>query len=140
MTQTNFLIGRGELLTQPIKAPKRSFDKAEVYTLEQAVRRLVPRFKHTAGVLETLPEKACPGELAVARMVMNRSYIARSYYPRALLQEVSLTALGSRATQTTPDKWKRKVPTSESSTAEFFVAGKRKALPSWRTWRRPCPP
>lgn len=128
MTQTNFLIGRGELLTQPIKAPPRNFDKAEVYTLGEAVERLVPKFRRTADVLDNLPDTACPGDLAVARMVMNPSYIARSYYPRALLQEVGLTTLGSRSTEITPGKWKRKVPTTESSTTEFFVAGKRKTF------------
>ena len=40
MSQTNFLIGRGELLTHEIKGPKRGMDKAEVYTLQQAQRRL----------------------------------------------------------------------------------------------------
>lgn len=128
MTQTNFLIGRGELLTQPIKAPPRNIDKAEVYTLQQAVERLVPQFRHTADALQSLPDGACPGGLAVARMVMNPSYIARSYYPRALLQEAGLTTLGSRSTRVTPEQWKRKKVPEEASTTEFFVAGKRKTF------------
>ena len=32
MSQTNFLIGRGELLTNEIKGPKRMPGKAEVYS------------------------------------------------------------------------------------------------------------
>ena len=32
MSQTNFLIGRGELLTHDIVGPKRMPGKAEVYT------------------------------------------------------------------------------------------------------------
>ena len=36
MSQTNFLIGRGELLTHDIVGPKRMPGKAEVYTFAQA--------------------------------------------------------------------------------------------------------
>ena len=32
MNQTNFLIGRGELLTFDIKAPKRGGGKVEIYS------------------------------------------------------------------------------------------------------------
>ena len=45
MSQTNFLIGRGELLTHDIKGPKRMPGKAEVYTLQQARERLTPSFQ-----------------------------------------------------------------------------------------------
>jgi hypothetical protein len=34
MSQINFLIGRGELLTHEIQGPQRKPDKAEVYTLQ----------------------------------------------------------------------------------------------------------
>ena len=43
MSQTNFLIGRGELLTHDIKGPKRMPGKAVVYTLAQALQRLTDR-------------------------------------------------------------------------------------------------
>ena len=36
MNRTNFLIGRGELLTHDIVGPKRKPGKAEVYTFAQA--------------------------------------------------------------------------------------------------------
>ena len=45
MSQTNFLIGRGELLTHDIVGPKRMPGKAEVYTLAQARERMVPQFR-----------------------------------------------------------------------------------------------
>lgn len=37
MSQTNFLIGRGELLTHDIVGPKRMPGKAEVYTSLRSV-------------------------------------------------------------------------------------------------------
>lgn len=58
MSQTNFLIGRGELLTHEIKGPKRGMDKAEVYTLQQARSRLTPQFVEVAASLDNLPANA----------------------------------------------------------------------------------
>jgi len=44
MSRTNFLIGRGELLTHDIPGPRRMFGKAGVYTFVQARERLLPQF------------------------------------------------------------------------------------------------
>jgi hypothetical protein len=71
MSQTNFLIGRGELLTHEIKGPKRSLDKVEVYTLQQARKRLTPQFAEVSTNLDSLPVKACPGDWGVARLALN---------------------------------------------------------------------
>ena len=51
MSQTNFLIGRGELLTHDIVGPKRMPGKAEVYTFAQARANgsSVPQCKQGAG-------------------------------------------------------------------------------------------
>ena len=43
MAKTNFLIGRGELLTNDIPGPKRAPGKAEVYSLYESKRRLLPQ-------------------------------------------------------------------------------------------------
>jgi hypothetical protein len=52
MSQTNFLIGRGELLTHDIVGPKRMPGKAEVYTFAQARERMVPQFRSAAKALD----------------------------------------------------------------------------------------
>lgn len=80
MSQINFLIGRGELLTHEIQGPQRKPDKAEVYTLHQAAERLVPQFIGTAEALDSLVPDACPGDFGVARLTMNPSYIAKSFF------------------------------------------------------------
>jgi len=90
MNQTNFLIGRGELLTHDIQAPKRKPGKVEVYTLQQAAGRLVTQFTKTAAALDALPSVACPGDFGVARLTINPSYIARSFFPVAMLRTVGL--------------------------------------------------
>ncbi|MCR3832669.1 hypothetical protein K3Z97_15310, partial [Pseudomonas aeruginosa] len=69
MSQTNFLIGRGELLTHDIVGPKRMPGKAEVYTFAQARERMVPQFRSASKALDELSADACPGDFAVARLM-----------------------------------------------------------------------
>ncbi|MBW8079307.1 MAG: peptidase S8 and S53, subtilisin, kexin, sedolisin, partial [Gallionella sp.] len=134
MSQTNFLIGRGELLTHEIKGPKRGMDKAEVYTLQQARERLMPQFAKVATNLDALPAKACPGDWGVARLTLNPSYIARSFFPVAMLRSVGLESVGSRAVKLTPEAWSKKGPPRESTTTELFVAGMRQAFRQLKDW------
>lgn len=90
MNQTNFLIGRGELLTHEIRGPKRGMEKAEVYTLQQAKSRLIPQFIEVAANLDSVPDKACPRDLGVARLTLNPSYIARSFFSDGYAAECGL--------------------------------------------------
>ena len=79
MSQTNFLIGRGELLTHDIKGPKRMPGKAEVYSFAQAAQRLTPQFVATATSLDALPPHACPGDFGVAPRVRQQTAIFRGF-------------------------------------------------------------
>lgn len=128
MNQPNFLIGRGELLTRDIGAPKRGGSKAEAYSLAQARKRLAPQFAAAAQSLDALPAAACPGNFGVARLMLNPSFIARSYFPTRFLRTVGLESLGSRTVMVTPDAWTKKGEPRECSTTELFVAGNRRAF------------
>jgi hypothetical protein len=134
MSQTNFLIGRGELLTHDIKGPKRKPGKAEVYTLQQAMERLSQQFTQAARSIDALPPDACPGDFGIARLTMNPSYIARSFFPVAMLRAVGLESVGSRTVKLTPDGWTKKGEPTECTTTELFVAGKRHAFRNLEAW------
>ena len=134
MSQTNFLIGRGELLTHDIKGPKRMPGKAEVYSFAQATQRLTPQFSATATALDALPSQACPGDFGVARLTMNPSYIARSFFPVAMLRSVGLESVGSRTVKVTPDGWTKKGQPRECTTTELFIAGKRQSFRNLKSW------
>jgi hypothetical protein len=134
MSQTNFLIGRGELLTHDIKGPKRKPGKAEVYTLQQAIERLSPKFTQVANAIDALPSEACPGDFGIARLTMNPSYIARSFFPVAMLRTVGLESVGSRTVKLTPDGWTKKGVPTECTTTELFIAGKRRAFRNLEAW------
>lgn len=134
MNQTNFLIGRGELLTRDIKGPKRKLDKAHAYTLERARERLTGQAHNAYVALNLLPSVACPLDFGVARLILNPSYIARSFFPSDLLRATGLESIGSRRVRVTPESWTRKIEPHECSTTEIFVAGKRNAFRALSNW------
>ena len=140
MNQPNFLIGRGELLTHDIKGPRRMPGKAAVYTLSQARQRLAPQFSEAAAALDTLVADACPGDFGVARLMMNPSFIARSYFPTGLLRSVGLESVGSRTVRVKPDAWTKKGQPQDCTTTELFVAGKRTAFRHLAAWTQSVDP
>lgn len=128
MAQTNFLIGRGELLTSEISGPRRFNDKAPVYTFEEAKARLFPQLRSLVKTLDEIPKSACPKDYAVVCMALNPSYIAKSYYPGSILRAADLVSVGSRSVLIKPGKWSKKKPREICSTTEIFVAGTRDAF------------
>src|SRR5690606_41221864 len=78
----------------------------------------------------SLSTTACPDDFAVARLMMNPSFIARSYFPTRLLRAVGLESVGSRTVKVTPEAWTKKGPPEESATTEIFVDRKSTRLNS----------
>ena len=134
MSVTNFLIGRGELLTADLRGPKGFGGKAEVYTIEESRDRLHPQLVAAVRSIDSLPAEACPSDLTVVRMAMNPSYVAKSYYPEQLLRESRLESVGSRSVRLTPGKWSRSTAPSDTTTTELFVAGSRGAFRALEEW------
>nr|WP_314707251.1 S8 family peptidase [uncultured Comamonas sp.] len=128
MSQTNFLIGRGEKLAFSIKGPKKPMIEVPVYSFEYAKAKLVPQLDAAAQSINTLDASACPGDFAVAKLTLNPSYIARSYFPSKLLHAARLRSVGSRTVKITPEKWKRKGVPANTATTQIFVAGSRSAF------------
>ena len=128
MSETNFLIGRGELLTYDIKAPMTKPGKTEIYTLEQAKLALVPQAAATAAALVALPDAACPDGMVVVKVALHPTYIAKSFFPLALFRSVGITSVGSRAGNLplrSAGHSKRPRPTT---TTEIFAAGSKADL------------
>jgi hypothetical protein len=134
MAQTKFLIGRGELLTSEIPAPKSGAPKAEVYTLSEAQKELVPQIHSMNEQFATLPNDARPGSIVVARIAINPAFIAKSYFPRNLLRSAGLQTIGSRTIQLTPRKWSKKGAPSECYSNEIFAAGTTERFIEFERW------
>ncbi|MET0263565.1 MAG: S8 family peptidase, partial [Rariglobus sp.] len=96
------------------------------YTLLQALERLAPQIATASSELDKLPPDACPNDMAVALFTLNPSYIARSFFPNALLQAAGLASVGSRSVKNKPERWTRKTVPQECLTTQLFVAGKRR--------------
>ena len=131
-----FIIGKGELLTYDIPPPPMVSTKLHPYGLADAKAHLVPQIVAVALEMQALPQAACPSDIAVAKVDLHPAYIAKSFFPTALLRQAGLTPVGSRTVRVQPRKDLRKKAPSECETTQLFVAGPRDAfarLPSFAT-------
>lgn len=132
---TRYLIGSGELLTYPIAPPKKNpGEKAHPYTLADAKQALLPQIDAANEVFGQLPNSACPGDIAVALVTLHPAYIAKSYFPRQLLQAAGLESLGSRDQRVRPRRQTQIQAPPEADTTQIFVAGKRSALRAFHSF------
>ena len=135
MSQANYLIGRGELLVEPVTAPLRKPEKAHVYSVVEATRRLAPQARIIADSLSQAPRETAPDGVQVAKFTLHPSYIAKSYYPSALLAASGLEAVGSRPRKIQPEKHTRKRKDVDPfyGTSDLFVAGRLAAFENLAT-------
>lgn len=139
MTKRNFLLGKGERLTEKVRGVTGGAPKIPPYTFQEAVSRVHPMLNKVVDRLDALPATACPNDQAVIALTLNPEYIAKSYFPANLLQSVGLEAVGSRAKRVTPEKRSNGRAPEETITTELFLRGQRtsikewaEALPDWR--------
>lgn len=136
MAKRNFLLGKGERLTEQIRIPSGPVNKAAPYTFAEAKTRLQPMLNKVVEGITQLPADACPDDYAVATITLNPEYIAKTYYPSELLRTVGLDAVGSRSRKILPEKRSKSRQSEPSITTELFVLGKRSAF---RKWARELP-
>ena len=125
---TRYIIGQGESLTYPLDPPKIKPNKAHPYTLDEARSAVVPQIRATAKRLNQLPSDARPEGLAVAKLVLHPSYIAKSWFPTALLRDVGLISVGSKTVRIRPRTNMRAKSPETLDTTELFVAGSQSAF------------
>ena len=131
MTPRNFLIGKGERLVEDVVGVRGSGTKFHPYTFPEAKARLTPMLRRVVRGIDKLPDAACPDNRAVATVVLNPEYIAKSYFPNDLFETVGLEPIGSRPRRITPEKRSRDRKPEESITSELFVMGSRSAFRAW---------
>jgi hypothetical protein len=125
MASKNYLIGRGELLVEPIPAPPRNVDKIHPYSFSEARERLAPQLAMTIAAFATDATFA-PNDVHVARFSLHPAYLAKSYHPTAMLRTLGLEVVGSRVRPLYVDKHIEGKPTDvQYSSSELFVAGTR---------------
>jgi len=128
----NYLLGRGERLTAAIPPVVAGRPRPRPYTPAQAAARLAPQLRSAIAQFDALPLPAAPRGEAVALLTMHPQYVSKSEFPRALLADAGLRAVGSRHGRVTPEAWTRVGEPTEVSTVELFVAGLRESFGSWQ--------
>jgi|HubBroStandDraft_1064217.scaffolds.fasta_scaffold02359_11 hypothetical protein len=139
MTKRNFLLGRGERLVEEVAGVRGGGSKSHPYTFEEAKDRIAPMLTRMVRGIDQLPPGACPNDVAVAAIMLNPEYIAKSYFPEKLFESLGLDPVGSRPRRITPEKRSKGRDPEEAITTELFVMGTRSAFRAWRSalpqWR-----
>ncbi len=137
---TRYLIGKGELLTQPIGPPLRNQGtKLRPYSLREALAAVLPQIEQACETFDSLPELACPNDMVVARMALHPAFLAKSYFPKAMLDGAGLVSVGSRTVRLQPRKKVRSKDPVEMETTEFFIAGRRQAMRAFPAYANGLP-
>jgi hypothetical protein len=122
------LLGKGEDLTDWVDLPRGGDSGPDLYTMDDAKRALLPKFRDASDQLDDLPRAACPNDEAVGIFTLTPKYLSKSAYPGTLFEIMGLRPLGSRPVTVTP----RKAPEGEeprpAASAEIFVAGPRRVF------------
>jgi hypothetical protein len=133
MTKRNFLLGKGERLIQDVAGVRGGAPKQHPYTFIEARTRISPMLARVVRGIDQLPDAACPGDQAVATIMLNPEYIAKSYFPDGLLRSIGLHPVGSRPRRIKPEKRSRGRGPEETLTTELFVMGPREAFRVWHS-------
>jgi hypothetical protein len=127
----NYLIGKAEQLTYRVPPPKINPQSEPLYTWEEVLGRITPQLQVVARQQEALSESTAPASLAVTRLTVHPSYIAKSFYPSGFMRELGVVPVGSKPTRVTPDKWTRKSEPTDAPTTEIYVAGSKTSVGSF---------
>ena len=128
---TNFLLGKGENLIEDINVPGGGGPKSRPYTIGEAKNRVSRMLEQSCGDLRKLPDSAFPRDEAVVSLVLHPEYVAKSYFPSALLKQASLEYVGCVPNEIKPDKRSKDRTPTKSETTELFVKGEREDWYSW---------
>ena len=127
----NFLLGHGERLTEEIYIASGGGQKEPPYTFRESVNRLSTMLDFAVSEIDNLPSDACPRDEAIISLTLHPEYIAKSYFPKALMSNVGMTVVGSRPKKITPKKLSHEREPVEVVTTELLARGARSALRSW---------
>lgn len=131
MAKTNFLLGKGERLTTNIEGIQGGGPKHHPYSFDEAKERVSTMLSETTSQVDQLPEDACPDDQTVISITLNPEYIAKSYYPQQLLNDVGAQVVGSKPRKVLPLRKSKGREPEEEITTEFFVKTSRSALRNW---------
>ncbi|WP_080722478.1 S8 family peptidase [Aeromonas hydrophila] len=109
--------------------PKKPGDEPVPYPLAISSQRVAGRVKRTLEKVNQLPNSAMPDGEFVAAVTLHPSFLAKSYFPSALLNDYSLVSLGSKEVFIKPEVSVNKAQKDgKVSSSVYFVAGKKESF------------
>ena len=81
--------------------------------------------------IDELPADACPQDQAILSLTLHPEYVAKSYFPKTLLDEIGVTVSGSRPKKLIPEKLSSNHEPYEIVTTELFALASRSAIRNW---------
>lgn len=127
----NFLLGHGERLVESVTLPSGGGPTTLPYTEAETRTRLRPQVSDAVRRFAGLPPEACPDGQVVGVLTMHPQFVAKTYHPHQLLNELGLSYVGARNAMVRPAKWTRQAPPVAVETAELFISGRRAAFTLW---------
>lgn len=129
MATRNLLLGGGEKLASAAKIPRNGGPKKYPYSLDDVRTAIAAPLKDVALQLEAVDSKAKPRGEGVFELTLHPAFLARSYYPAALLLEAGLRDVGSRDKTIVPRATSEKrLQGKPHATASLFIAGQPDAV------------
>lgn len=122
-TPKQFMLGRGERLTETIPYIGGPSAPVYPYTPEEVGRRLSRNLREQIDLVRELNTRFCPNDQVVSEFTVHPSYISRSHFPESLLRRFGLRLLGSKPIQIQPDKGKGSDIAGGAISTSLFVAG-----------------
>jgi len=130
-SKKNYLLGKGELLTNSLTKKSSGGRKIPPYDSEYAIKRINERVVAALDSFDKLPTEACPNDKVVAALTMHPRYISKSDFPGELLANAGLRAIGGKATYIKPEKWGVKDHPDGAISDTWFVSTTRNNLKNW---------
>ncbi|QGZ56369.1 S8 family peptidase [Paraburkholderia acidiphila] len=129
MTNKNLLIGYGETLVSPVTLKHGGGDKRYPYEFQAIRPRLSTLIDAAADQVGTANPATVPHGEAVVEVTLHPAFLAKSYFPRQLLNEFDLRHVGSKGRFIRPQVSLRKDPPEGGESAPvLFVAGTQSSL------------
>ena len=124
MATRNLLLGGGEKLTAKAEIKRGGGDKKMPYSLSEVRAALTGSLETVEMKLKAVAREAKPRGEGVFEVTLHPSFLARSYYPSKLLDEVGLRDMGSKEVTLVPRKAiEARLDGKPHATASIFVAG-----------------
>ncbi|PJZ28393.1 S8 family peptidase [Leptospira kmetyi] len=124
MNTKNLLLGHGETLTYDISKSGKPNNKNHPYKFEDVQSNLVSDTKIIISKINDLQFNAKPNGKSVIKVILHPAYLAKSYYPSDLLNQFSLSDIGSKSIAIVPRKQIAKKKTDKIIAPCLFVSGK----------------